>query len=436
MRMGKQISLITSIFSRAFIPILILSIGSISLGIGIAYPSPTLKEIEISFQMQPMESNMFNAISSLTAILGPLYVRLFAKRGKRIIVQAISILFIISWLILIFTPTNLPFLSIVHRAILGIALGSISAVFPGYINDISPLEYRNIYGSMHQLGITIGIFIINLIGMFLSWKPIAIFSLLVSFLLLLFSPNLSDSSDISIQDDEGLVSKEVNNSIFDIAYRRGLIIGILLMFFQQFSGINAVLTNLGTIITSKAGPTIAASAQCFSCIICISLIDKIGRVAAWAISLFGSALSVFVLAVSGFWQLGSSIEVCAAFAFLFFFNFGLGPISWLVVPELYPSNVRGTALSLLSSLNWIFSFLTIFVFSILSKAFGPSFTFCLFTVVLVCGGFYGMWNIQNGVVYDIADLVDQMSEESDKFFNDEDADMLNGENEDVKMSDY
>ncbi|KAH0791453.1 major facilitator superfamily transporter [Histomonas meleagridis] len=387
-------SLKAAILSRAFIPVLILTLGSISLGIGIAYPSPTLKDIILYFHMKPFEVNFFNSISSLTAVLGPLYTGIFAKRGKRRIVQAISVLCILSWLILIITAADYPGIVILHRGLLGIALGGISAVFPGYISDITPDEFRNIYGSMHQLGITIGIFLANFVGMYLKWKPLAIFSMVITDLLLIFSLKIPDVSYSSLQDDQELVSNNISNSLFDVKYRKNLIIGILLMFFQQFSGINAVLTNLGSIITSKSGSTIAASAQCFSCIICIFLIDKIGRVKAWALSLFGSATSVFLLALCEFLHLSAYIEIFAAFAFLFFFCFGLGPITWLVVPELFPSNVRQTGLSLLSSLNWIFSFLTIFAYSILSSQFGTSVTFCLFALILVQGGFYGVKNIK------------------------------------------
>lgn len=406
-----SVSFQEAFFSKHFGYVLILLLGSMSLGIAIAFPSPTLVDITKYFSFTQGQSSLFNAITSLSAVLGPFFTNLFVNtRGRRFTIKVIAILCCASWLLFLILNETQKWLAILFRCLLGIAAGGISAVTPVYIMELSPTNCRSIYGSMHQFGITVGIFLTNLLGMSFSWYQLSQISFYISLGLFLGmfiipeSPVFNSKSSISAADEGSFSTSK--DSIFGGRYRPSLIIGIMMMVFQQFSGINAVLSNLASIVVAKAGPTLAASSQCFSCLLCISVIEKIGRRKTWMISLFGSSLSIFLLAIDIKYSIpflrkvesdgssSSTISIIAAFAFLFFFCFGLGPIPWFLPPEMFPDRLRALALSILSSLNWIFSFIVILIYPGMTSSLGMPATMSVFALILMAGGFYGM-NVLN-----------------------------------------
>lgn len=377
--------------SRSFGNILILSLSSLTLGIYIAYPSPALVGVSKKYSFTDIDSGLFCAITSLTAILGPFYSGLFMNtKGRKIAVQAIALLGIFSWLILLF-GSNKRY-AIVHRAVAGITAGGISSVLPVYIMEVSPVEFLNIYGTMHQFSIAFGIFVINLLGMFMSWKGLAYFTIFLSVLIIILTIQVPESPVFNqLMHNNGVVSNVASENICHKRYMGPLFVGFLLMVFQQFSGINAVLSNLTSIVKSKSGPAMAASAQCISCILCLIVMDRLGRMMTWAISTFGSAGALFMLSTAT----SPMMQTVAAFAFLFFFCFGLGPIPWVVTPELFPDRLRSTSSSLFSSMNWILSFIVVFFYPTLLNTIGNAGTLRVFAIVLVVGGVAGFSILKN-----------------------------------------
>ncbi|OHT17294.1 major facilitator superfamily transporter [Tritrichomonas foetus] len=407
-----MVNLIYVLCNRSFGQICVLLLASLSLGVAITFPSPTLTDIASDFQMSDAQSSLFNAITSLTAVVGPFITSVTVnKQGRRPTLFIFAFLCAISWVLLLTISYQNRNLAILHRAILGISIGGFSAVNPMYIMELSPFELRSIYGTMNQFGITLGIMITNFLGMYLNWRRLATCALLLPLLLMALLYIVVPESQAFLKSKNSKISSTFSNdnlasaagqashkpSLCGRRYLGSIIMGIMMMFFQQFSGINAVLSNLGTLIASRTGPTFAASAQCISCLLCITVIEIIGRKATWMISLFGSSLSMFVLAFNYSIVIaeGPKVSAICAFAYLFFFCFGLGPIPWFVTPEMFPDNLRGAASSLFSALNWIFSFIVVLIYPWLVDSIGPSTTLCLFSGVLAFGGFYGMTRIND-----------------------------------------
>ena len=393
--------ILDAFFNKSFLFVLILLLGSISLGVSIAFPSPTLKDITKDFNFTTGQSSFFNAITSLMAILGPHLTEPFlSRKGRKYTTCFVSIVCIVGWLIFLLISTDQKTLAILFRAVLGVAAGGYTAVIPLYIMEISPVECRSVFGSMHQVGINIGIFLTNFLGMYLHYYNLSLFMALIpaiQIVLLRFVPEspvfeASASSKYAIPQINANISK--SESFCSRMYFEPLMLGVCMMGFQQFSGINAVLTNLGSILQMQTGPTLAASAQLFSCLCCMTAIDRLGRRKTWAFSLFGSAISMIVLAIDNKFKISSYLSTLSAFAFLFWFGFGLGPIPWFLQPELFPDSVRTNAISFLSSLNWLFSFTIILLYPQMIILFGDSNTFGLFAIILFIGGVYGLLKIR------------------------------------------
>ena len=163
----------------------ILCIGSFLFGYGIAFPGMTIKIISKDLNFNNFEISLFSALSSLSAVTGPFLSNfLLKKNSRKNSTKIISILSIFSYFLLIINNLKISFLSLIHRFLLGITIGAFSSIIPLYINEVSPLNKKTIYGTMNQFGIAFGVAFVNFIGIYFNWKILSIFGLIFSFLLL------------------------------------------------------------------------------------------------------------------------------------------------------------------------------------------------------------------------------------------------------------
>lgn len=144
-----------------------------------------------------------------------------------------------------------------------------------------------------------------------------------------------------------------------------VIIAMMLMVFQQFSGINAVMFYLKTIfeesssIDSDVASIMVDSSLVVATIVAALVMDRFGRKILLLISAFGHVVS---LGFMGFYY--KSIEpddgwipVTCLMVFVIMFSFGFGPIPWMIVGEITPSEAMPVVSSLGSSTNWLLAFL-------------------------------------------------------------------------------
>lgn len=168
----------------------------------------------------------------------------------------------------------------IGRFLTGFCCGLISLTAPNYIAETSDPERRGFFGSGFQLNVTLGIVMTYLIGKYLNWADLALlmtvfpFILLVTILFMPESPSwLMKKGRISEANDANLFlfgaegSRRLSVDIHVIPsdmettegvikqiryfskpqYYKPLIISVLLMFFQQFSGVNAIITAMNSI---------------------------------------------------------------------------------------------------------------------------------------------------------------------------------------------
>jgi MFS transporter, SP family, galactose:H+ symporter len=127
--------------------------------------------------------------------------------------------------------------------------------------------------------------------------------------------------------------------------------------------------------------------------IAIAFIDRLGRRPLLIAGLIGMGLSLAVVGFA-FWQSGVSrgnngatgvITLVALVAFIISFAFSLGPVTWTVINEIYPGEVRGRAVAVATAVNWGAAFLVSEFFLSLVKAIGQAYTFWLFAAFCVVG---------------------------------------------------
>jgi sugar porter (SP) family MFS transporter len=184
--------------------------------------------------------------------------------------------------------------------------------------------------------------------------------------------------------------------LFQPWLRMPLIIGLGLASFQQLTGINTVMYYAPTIFKfagiSATGPAILAGAGlagvmwCFH-VVAIFLLDRIGRRPLLLTGVIGQIVGLAILgAAFELPQLASfksEVAIGGLTIYVACFAFGLGPIFWLLISEIYPLKNRGVAMSVVTVTNWVMNLLVAVTFLTLVGVLGHAGTFWLYGLVAI-----------------------------------------------------
>lgn len=383
---------------------IVLLMGSLTFGYTMAYPSPALPEFRKKWpDVSEIELTLFNAAPSLLAIGGPAIVNLILKHmGRRPCISIVAAYCAICWFL--FTPLNgniFPY-GIVIRALCGFAIGGFSSIVPLYLIEIVPENQKGIYGSLSQMSISIGSCIAYLVGEGVNWRWMAIIAgienVMMCGLVWLFP-----ESPVVTKKDGNEEKNITTESALQKKYMRVLVMGILLMFFQQFSGCNAILTNLNSLfedagVDIKPGfaAAIASCSQIIACFVGGIVMDKFGRKIMWIASSFGMVFSLLLYAIKlKVESITPWLAIIAIAIYWFMFGIGTGPIPWFIINERVSDSVRASASSIVSASNWVLAFLMIVIFPFLKDGITEFGCFILFMIVCTLSGFYGIFFIHN-----------------------------------------
>ncbi|MQY79364.1 MAG: sugar porter family MFS transporter [Bacteroidetes bacterium] len=331
---------------------------------------------------------------------------------------------------------------IAGRIVIGVAIGIASFTVPLYISEISPTRNRGALVTLNQLMITIGI-LISYISDYLiaddanleSWRwmfLVGFFPAVILFIGMFFlpqtprwliskgrneeglnvlrkveDPDLVDESFNKMKEEMELNSKSKVpwNEIFKPWLRTALFIGIGIMFFQQFTGINTIIY-YSPVIFKMAGfvsntdsilpAVIVGAVNVLFTVVSIALLDRVGRRPIFFVGLTGMTVALVALGLSFFFQetLGDSLKVftvASMLLYIMFFALSLGPLGWLIISEIYPLKIRGVGMSLGSLSNWLFNGVVAFTFLKLVNALSPAGAFWLYAAIGIVGVFWGYY---------------------------------------------
>jgi MFS family permease len=171
-----------------------------------------------------------------------------------------------------------------------------------------------------------------------------------------------------------------------------LVLGIVLNMFQQITGINTIiyfapsifnLTGFSEDSFAQKAAVALGSANVIATLISVWLIEKIGRRKLLIASAIGMGLSMQLVALFFFFQ-SPNIAFASFYcilAFVAFFAIGLGPVTVVLVSELYPLSIRGRAMSVVTAANWFFNYLISLVFLDLVSLLGIKGVFQMYAVI-------------------------------------------------------
>jgi MFS family permease len=299
------------------------------------------------------------------------------------------------WLLNLLTKVNI-WAGIVIRAFLGIVMGGCSAIVPLYLTEIAPPEYAGFFGNLNQAGIVLGMIFFSVIAPSCDYMDLCYVGAAVASIMVIGGAFIEESpakSEVS--------SNSKKESIWQKKYASGLIMGILMMFFQQFVGINAIITNLselmnesGLDIDGNYQSAIANCAQLFSVFGGGLLLDKFGRKVMWYISNGFVVVFLLIYALNDKYGWSVVLPLVCIFLYELGFGFGLGPIPWFIVNELLPDSVRADGSTIISSSNWIFAFIVIFVWPQMEKGLGMFISLIIFMVIGIISFLFGIFFVK------------------------------------------
>jgi SP family sugar porter-like MFS transporter len=181
--------------------------------------------------------------------------------------------------------------------------------------------------------------------------------------------------------------------LLDSRIRPAVVIGVTLAVFQQWCGIN-VIFNYAEEIFSQAGYgvsdilfniVITGVVNLVFTFVAIGTVDRVGR---RSLMLFGSVgLAVIYVLIGLSYALHTRgmhvlILVVSAIAC---YGCTLAPVTWVVLSEIFPNRVRGTAMALAVFSLWAGCFTLTYTFPLLNQAFGPAGTFWIYATICVLG---------------------------------------------------
>ncbi|HYW46395.1 MAG TPA: sugar porter family MFS transporter [Bryobacteraceae bacterium] len=342
--------------------------------------------------------------------------------GRRRLLLAAAALFGLSSLATAIPHTLAQFCA--ARIAAGLAIGVASMLCPLYIAEISPAAIRGRLVSLNQLAIVSGILISYLIGWSLSgigpdsWRWMfasAAAPSVLFFAALFFVPEsprwlvkearrnealqvLADVGEAQpaerADEIEAAIALETGrfSDLLQPRMRRLLWIGITLAVLQQVTGINTIIYYGSIIFTEHAGARSAAAALWANVIIgstnlvctiaALFLIDTLGRKSLLMIASAGMGVSLAALGILMRADPSATTPILILIlCYVAFFSTGMGPGVWVVLSEIFPTSIRGRAMSIATISLWIACMLITLTFLSLAKAISISGAFWVYGVM-------------------------------------------------------
>jgi len=353
--------------------------------------------------------------------------RISDRFGRKKIILFSSALFIITSLGLAFATSVWQMIG--YRFFIGVGIGASIATVPLYIAELVPSAVRGALVSVNQLAITVGILASYLIGFAfvktMDWRMIFAIGAIpaaIQLVVLSFFPESprhlmkvgKKSQALKILQKYRGSKKEAQLEITQIEHlhniktaswkeflgkqmRPLLLAGIGISIIQQVTGINTIIYYAPTIFKlsgfSSDGAALFASVgvgtvNVLMTIVAIYLIDKIGRKPLLYIGLGSMIVSLVVLGlafITASTEWVALISLITLFVYIGAFAISLGPIAWLLNSEIYPLHIRGRAMGIASSANWLFNFIITATFLNLINLLGTSGTFWLYGLIGIFG---------------------------------------------------
>lgn len=406
---------------------LIVALGGLLFGFDTAVISGALSPLKWQFNLDAVMEGWLVSSGLIGCIAGVLVTGFLSDRiGRKKTIIIAAWMFLLSAIGCAFAPS--VFVLVVSRMIGGVGVGMASVISPMYITEFAPASKRGQMVAYYQLAITVGIVLAYasnawLDGVDLSWfsraevwRPMFLVMAIPAVVFLVLLAKVPESprwlmgqgkADQAAQVMQVIRDpEEVEKELYDIAHaamkangkssslwaksiRLPLLIGVVLAILQQFSGINAIIY-YGPSIFEAAGfdssnalllQVIIGAVNVLATFVAIRLVDTYGRKSLLKAGLAGIVVSLVLCGL--LFYTGHTKTPLLLVLMLFYiacFAFSLGPITWIIINEIFPTEVRVKVVAFCTLMLWVAVWAVgQFVPWILAHA-GPAMLFWIFAV--------------------------------------------------------
>jgi sugar porter (SP) family MFS transporter len=325
----------------------------------------------------------------------------------------------------------------------GMAIGLASNLSPLYISEVSPAGLRGRLVSLNQLNIVIGIVMAQCVNWLIakplpasataldilhSWNGqhgwrwmfgVTVIPALLFFVGMLMVPESprwlakagqhakaqrvlvrvggEEHCKRALAEIEASLQGEMQapklKDLFDPTVLKILLLGVVLAVFQQWCGIN-VIFNYAEEVFAAAGYkvsdlllniVITGAVNLVFTIVAIGVVDKVGRRKLMLMGSAGLAITYTVLGTGYYEQSHGIYMLILVVVAIACYSVSLAPVTWVVISEIFPNRIRGTAMSVAVMSLWAASFILTYTFPLLDHGLGAAATFWIYAGICVAG---------------------------------------------------
>ena len=353
--------------------------------------------------------------------------RLTDRWGRKKLLVLIALLFAGTSIQTALAPNFTAF--VVARFLAGLAVGGVSLLSPMYMAEVSPPEIRGRLGTLYQMSIIVGILISFGLNYLLrnmganNWRWMFLTGLVPSaifFWFVVMAPETPRFLAMKGKEHEAFAvlkriggrtnanvqMEEIRTSLLGEArswrgllrpgVRRAIAVSVVLAILIHVSGINTIIDYAPAIFQSAGWKMDSALASTFIVgvteflftLVSFWVIDKYGRKPLYVVGSFGMTASLISLVVAVLAdKFHGAVVLALILTYIAFFASCIGPVFWTLVPEIFPNDMRGLAMTFPVLTQWIANALVVLLFPLAFHVIGRAVTF----------GFLGVMALGQGI---------------------------------------
>jgi MFS transporter, SP family, arabinose:H+ symporter len=370
----------------------VAALGGLLFGFDTAVISGTTHALTVTYHLTPTLLGLTVSSALWGTVLGAMLAGIPGERlGRRDSLRVMALLYLVSALgcALAWSWDSL----VLFRFVAGVAIGGSSVLGPMYIAEIAPAKWRGRLVGFFQFNVVAGILLAYLsnygIGIEhfggIEWRVklgIAALPAALFFLMLFGIPRsprwlaakgrVDEARTVLRLTDEGNLEQELREILQSVShhqaseplfvwkYRLPIFLAVSIGFFNQLTGINAILYYLNDIFASAGFSQVSSDLQAVAVgatnlaavILAMSVIDKAGRRRLLLIGAVGCAAALSGVAAVFFTGAHQDLLIWFLLGFIAFFSFSQGAVIWVYIGEVFPNRVRAKGQSLGSFSHW------------------------------------------------------------------------------------
>ena len=421
------------------------ALGGFLFGYDTAVISGTIAQVTEQFGLDALQQGWYVGCALIGSIIGVLFAGILSDKFGRKSTMILSAILFSTSAIGCAVSTDFNQL-VIYRIIGGVGIGVVSIISPLYISEVAVAQYRGRLVSLYQLAVTIGFlgaYLVNyqLLGYSMSnpdvstgwWNLVFVSEVwrgmlgmetlpaIMFFIIIFFIPESprwlilkgreekatnileriytsSKEALFQLTETKSVLSSESKSEwklLLQPGIRKAVIIGVCIAVLGQFMGVNAVLY-YGPSIFENAGlsggdslfyQVLVGLVNTLTTVLALVIIDKVGRKKLVYYGVSGMVISLVLIAT--YFIYGESWGISSIFLLIFFLFYvfccavSICAVVFVLLSEMYPTRVRGLAMSIAGFALWIGTYLIGQLTPWMLQNLTPAGTFILFAIMCV-----------------------------------------------------